>query len=103
MKFARLFRTKRPFALLDPARVLSILDWPARLGKLAEALLPHQVAEQAGRDRELRDREPRIGDLLHLQADATALLAARRDPVFARARPRCPVAAQGGGQPPLGV
>src|SRR5690349_24713507 len=46
---------------------------------LATSLLD-QIAEQARRNRELRQRQAGIGDLVHRHADAVDLGLARRDP-----------------------
>src|SRR5436305_12006563 len=57
---------------------------PRQLQALAS--IPDQIAQQARRHRQLRQRQPRAGDLVHGRADAVDLRLARLDPCLDRGR-----------------
>ena len=59
---------------------------PPRSGRDEESL-PRQIAQQARRHRQLRQRQPGAGDLVDRRADALDLGLARLDPFLHRARP----------------
>src|SRR5262249_19259540 len=75
---------------------------PNRTGRTM-GLLPYQIAQQAGRDRELGEREPGGSDLVHRGAAPVALVLAPLDPGLPRRSPGDAVAAHGGGEAALGV
>src|SRR5215213_8815616 len=63
----------------------------------------HQIAQQARRDRELRQREPGTRDAMHGGADALDFGGARRNPGVDRLRARDPIADHFGGEAALGL
>src|ERR1700752_67939 len=73
---------------------------PAFAGTTVESML-RQVAEQARRDRELGDREPRARNAVHGGADALDFARARRDPRLHGLRAGHAVADHFGGEAPV--